>query len=73
MASSGRKIRVTYNGDEFIGIEKAGKVHVRVERTARGQNILAGIFNPKNKSWHNDNGTVPLPMFVKEQIELLYT
>lgn len=59
---------IEYHGEKYVATEKEGKVVVRTERTARGQNVLAGVFDPKQRTWQNDN----LPRFVKEQIETKY-
>lgn len=59
---------VEYRGEKYVATEKEGKVIVRIERTARGQNVLAGVFDPKQRTWQNDD----LPRSVKEQIETKY-
>ena len=59
---------VTYKGSKYVGVKKAGKVQVRVQRTACGQNMLVGVFNPADGFWHND--TLPHP--VKREIEACY-
>ncbi|MBR3254162.1 hypothetical protein IKF88_00295 [Candidatus Saccharibacteria bacterium] len=61
--------KVEYRGSTFIGTLKGGKVAVRVQRTARGQALLAGIFDVQNRSWQNENHSAPLPSFVKNEIE----
>lgn len=59
---------IEYRGEKYFAAEKEGKVIVRTERTAHGQNVLAGVFDPKQRTWQNDD----LPRSVKEQIETKY-
>ncbi len=60
---------IEYRGEKYIATEKEGKIKVKVERTAHGQNVLVGVFDPKGRTWHNDKD---LPRSVKEQIETKY-
>lgn len=50
----------------FEGSEKAGKVRVTFNRTARGQIFTAGIFDTNTGQWHNDDN---LPKDVKAFFE----
>lgn len=60
---------VHYKGSKYVGTQKAGKILVRVQRTACGQNMLVGVFDPIDGFWHND--TLPHP--VKREIEAVFT
>ena len=68
MAKNSKQKTIEYKGARYMGILKEGKVHVRVKRTARGQNMLVGVFDPIDGFWHND--TLPLP--VKLQMEAIF-
>ena len=68
MAKNAKQKTIEYKGSLYMGVMKAGKVFVRVKRTARGQNMLVGVFDPLDAFWHND--TLPSP--VKREIEALY-
>ncbi len=68
MAKNSKQKTIEYKGSHYMGVMKAGKVHVRVKRTARGQNMLVGVFDPIDGFWHND--TLPLP--VKLQMEAIF-
>ena len=65
MAKNSKQKTIEYTGARYMGILKEGKVHVRVKRTARGQNMLVGVFDPAEGFWHNDT----LPLFVRHEIE----
>lgn len=65
MAKNSKQKIIDFKGARYMGILKAGKVHVRVKRTARGQNMLVGVFDPLDGFWHND--TLPRP--VRQEIE----
>lgn len=61
--------RVEYKGNIYVGTLSGGKVAVRIQRTACGQNMLAGIFDVQERSWQNEKRGIPLPYFVKHEIE----
>ena len=60
---------VEHKGSTYTGTLNNGKVTVRVQRTARGQNSIAGTFDPKTRLWSNVQHRVPLPDFVRGEIE----
>lgn len=67
MATKNRRRQKTihYRGIKYVGISKAGKVHVYAERTARGQQLLAGTFYLDTKLWGNRSKNIPLPQEVQ--------
>lgn len=69
MAKNLKQRNIDYKGVRYTGFLKAGKVHVRVKRTACGQNLLVGVFDPLGGLWHNDS---LLPDFVKQEVEAIY-
>lgn len=60
---------IHYKDNKYVGILKSGKVRVYVERTARGQHILAGILNLGTRLWENESKGTPLPMEVRHTFE----
>ena len=64
--------KVIYKGNTFICALKGGKVTVRIQRTARGQVLLAGVFDVQNRMWQNENHSAPLPSFVKKEVEATF-
>ncbi|MBO7132101.1 hypothetical protein J6V85_02465 [Candidatus Saccharibacteria bacterium] len=63
-----RPMKVVFGGVTYTCLRKDGKVVVRTTRTAKGQNLLAGVYDIASKTWHNDNGDNSLPSAVKEHI-----
>ena len=63
-----RSKRMTFNHKKvtFTGTVKSNKVIVRIERTACGQNSVAGVYDIIERQWHNVK-TLPNP--VKEYFE----
>lgn len=67
---SQRKIR--YNNITYTTDYKDGKVTVRFQRTARGQALIAGIYNIAEKTWCNEERNGPVPSSVKDSIAKLF-
>ena len=67
--TSAKRKTINYKGDEYIGVLKCGKVRVFIERTARGQQILIGVYDPTTTTWCDK---AMLPTFVKEEIECAF-
>ena len=53
MASRNKRTTFNHKNVTFTGTVKSSKVTVRVERTACGQNSVAGIYDINEKKWHN--------------------
>ena len=70
MGKSSKQKTVKYKGITYIGIMKSGKVCVRSERTAHGQNLLVGVYDPTASTWQNRSN---LPIFVKKEMEYAFT
>ncbi|MBR3175969.1 hypothetical protein IKF26_01025 [Candidatus Saccharibacteria bacterium] len=60
--------KITHNGITYSCLRKNGKITVRISRTAKGQNIIVGVYDIINGTWHNDNSDVPLTEKTKEKI-----
>ena len=68
-----RQKKIGYKNNIFTGTLRGGKVSVRVQRTACGQNLLAGVFDVDTQTWQNENRSAPLPTPVKREIETAFT
>lgn len=64
--------KINFRGIIYFVEAKKGKVFVRVNSTAHGQKLLAGVFNPATKSWQNESIAVALPKDVRVEVERLY-
>lgn len=60
--------KIVFGGVTYTCLRKNGKVMVRTTRTAKGQNLLAGVYDIASDTWHNDNGDNSLPTAVKNHI-----
>ncbi|MBR0430720.1 hypothetical protein IJJ05_00290 [Candidatus Saccharibacteria bacterium] len=67
---SQRKIR--YGNTTYTTDCQDGKVTVRFQRTARGQTLIAGIYNITEKTWCSEERNGPLPSSVKDTIAKLF-
>ncbi|MBR2710679.1 hypothetical protein IKF02_03590 [Candidatus Saccharibacteria bacterium] len=70
MARSKKVKNFDHKGVTYVGSLRANKVTVRVERTARGQNCVVGIYDVTNKNWHNVKN---LPKTAREYFEKIFT
>ena len=43
----------TKKGEVYNGVLNNVKLKVTIQRTARGQNMLVGVFDPNTRQWHN--------------------
>ena len=63
-----KPMQIEVNGTTYQCTRKNGKVTVRTARTAKGQNMIAGVYDIASNAWHNDNGSASLPPSVKDHI-----
>lgn len=68
-----RTRKITYREKKYICTPRNGKVTVRVERTAHGQNFIAGTFDTMKKIWENETLKTHLPDHVKAQVETIFS
>ncbi len=73
MAKSKKPMQVVIGGIAYYCSREDGKIKVRIARTARGQNLIAGVYDLSTKTWHNDNSNAPLPQKAKDYILTLMT
>ncbi|MBQ3474025.1 hypothetical protein IJH24_01170 [Candidatus Saccharibacteria bacterium] len=66
-----KPMKIEINGTEYLCSKKNGKITVRTSRTAKGQSLVAGVYDIANGVWHNDNGDGSLPAKAKEYIAKL--
>ena len=60
--------QVEIDGVNYTCSRKNGKVTVRTTRTARGQNLVAGVYDIAEGVWYNDNGDSSLSKKAKDFI-----
>ena len=63
-----KPMQVVIGGVAYQCTFKNGKITVRTDRTARGQNMVAGVYDTVTKTWHNDSNGGPLPKKAKDYI-----
>ncbi len=69
MANKPKTKKIAHRGKIYICSVRNGKVTVRLQRTACGQNVIAGTFNMVNGNWENESNKAHLPKYVKSEIE----
>lgn len=68
------KQRVIHHKNKAYRCEKRnGKVYVEAERTARGQNSTAGVFDLISNLWEDGKYKAPLPQKVRKTVEEIYS
>lgn len=60
------QIRFELKGEKFVAIRKDGKINVRKQRSAPGNYVVAGVYDPKEEIWQN--GKCALSREIKESI-----
>lgn len=69
---SKKQCKVEHKGTTYVCVLKEGKVTVRVERTARGQKLIAGVFDRETREWINEGTNAALPRTVKHEVERVF-
>ena len=64
---------ISYRDKSYHCERKNGKIYVKVERTARGQDLIAGIYSLVWGLWEEEGCKAPLPKKVKKTVEDLYS
>lgn len=63
-----KPMKVEVNNVVYHCTRKNGKITVRIARTARGQSLIAGIYDTEDGIWFNENNNTPLPSSAKNKI-----
>lgn len=60
--------QISIDGATYTCSRKNGKITVRTTRTARGQNLVAGVYDIAEGVWYNDSGDNSLSKKAKDFI-----
>ena len=71
-ASKPKQKKFIDRGRVFSATARNGKVKVKLERTARGQNITVGTLNLEERKWENTGGKAYLPTHIRVNIEKIF-
>lgn len=63
--------RKQIGGTQFSWERKNGKINVYIEKTAQGQNTIAGTYDVKTKSWQNSRKKIVVPNDIRHKIEIM--
>ncbi len=66
-----KPMRIDIDGVSYTCSRKNGKITVRTTRTARGQALVAGVYDISEGTWSNGNNSNSLPKKAKDQIAKL--
>ncbi|MBQ3465276.1 hypothetical protein IJH15_03660 [Candidatus Saccharibacteria bacterium] len=66
-----KPMRVDIDGVTYTCSRKNGRITVRTSRTAKGQNLVAGVYDIAEGVWYNDCGDGSLSRKAKEVIARL--
>ncbi len=62
------EVKVRYRRTEYLCTKKDGKITVRCERTANGQNMVTGIYNIEEGTWYRGHAGNTLESGAKREI-----
>ena len=60
---------MSYKGITYTGTFDNGRLKVRSQRSACGNEAIKGVFDPTAGTWHNDNA---LPIYVRKHFESVF-
>lgn len=65
-----QKTTMSYKGITYTGTFDNGTLKVRSQRSACGNEMVKGVFDPIANTWHNDHS---LPIAVRKYFESVFT